>query len=39
MASTQQEKIEDRIEFLSERKLPAVITPIAGESLHALLTD
>jgi alpha-ketoglutarate-dependent taurine dioxygenase len=29
--------LEDRLEFLNERKLPVVITPIAGESLHSLL--
>jgi alpha-ketoglutarate-dependent taurine dioxygenase len=39
LSATQEEKIEDRLEFLNERKLPAMITPIAGESLHSLLTD
>jgi alpha-ketoglutarate-dependent taurine dioxygenase len=32
------ETIEDRLEFLDERRLPAVIRPIAGESLEMLLT-
>jgi alpha-ketoglutarate-dependent taurine dioxygenase len=39
LSATQEEKIEDRLKFLNERKLPAMITPIAGESLHTLLTD
>ena len=34
-----EQQIEDRLEFLDERKLPAVIRQIAGESLHTLLTD
>jgi alpha-ketoglutarate-dependent taurine dioxygenase len=32
-------EIEARIEFLDERKLPAVITSTAGESLHSLLAS
>jgi alpha-ketoglutarate-dependent taurine dioxygenase len=39
LSVTQEEKIEDRLVFLNERKLPAVITPVAGESLHTLLTE
>jgi alpha-ketoglutarate-dependent taurine dioxygenase len=36
---TQELEIEDRLEFLNERMLPAVLTPRAGESLEALLTE
>lgn len=32
-------KLEDRLEFLNERKLPAVIKPLEGETFSALLTD
>lgn len=39
MIETQDRAIEDRLEFLNERKLPAVITPVAGESLQSLLTN
>ncbi|MGC1784624.1 MAG: TauD/TfdA family dioxygenase [Acidobacteriaceae bacterium] len=38
-SSLKERKIEDRLEFLDERKLPAVIHQIAGESLHTLLVD
>ena len=31
-------EIEARLQFLDERKLPAVITSTAGESLHSMLT-
>lgn len=34
-----QDRLQDRLEFLNERKLPAVITRTAGESLHGLLKD
>jgi alpha-ketoglutarate-dependent taurine dioxygenase len=36
---TRELEIEDRLEFLNERMLPAVLTPVAGESLEALLTE
>ena len=39
MIETQDRAIEDRLEFLNERMLPTVITPVAGESLQSLLAD
>jgi alpha-ketoglutarate-dependent taurine dioxygenase len=36
--ATLQQKLEDRLEFLNDRHLPAVITPILGQSLAELLT-
>jgi hypothetical protein len=39
MSQTLEHKLEDRLEFLKEQKLPAVITPVEGESLQALLRD
>ena len=32
-------RIDDRLEFLNERKLPAMITAFAGESLQSLLKE
>lgn len=39
MLETRELEIEDRIEFLNERMLPAVFTSRAGESLETLLVD
>jgi alpha-ketoglutarate-dependent taurine dioxygenase len=34
-----EQQIAARLEFFDDRKLPAVLKPIAGESLHSLLTN
>lgn len=39
MLETRELEIEDRVAFLNERMLPAVLTPVAGESLETLLTE
>ena len=32
-------KLEDRLEFLNEKKLPVVIRPVEGETIEGLLTE
>ena len=39
MTEALQQTIDDRIQFLDERKLPAVLMPAGGESLQALVRE
>lgn len=39
MPEIRDQAVEGRLAFLNERKLPAVITAVAGQSLRALLTE